>query len=186
MVESVGRIFVAIGVPPEVRRYIADAVATAELPGRRVDEADLHITLRFLGDLDEVTFDRLLMELDDATWPALFNLRLRSFGAFPNPRTATVAWVGVDDSAALAQVHARVEEACEAAGLGREERPFRPHLTVSRLRPPVDLRAKMSEFPPLSVSFRVDRIVVLRSHAGRSGPKYELMESILFDGSDRG
>ena len=186
MVGSVGRIFVAIGLPPELRQYVADAADAAQLPGRRVDDADLHVTLRFLGDVDEVSFDRLLMAMDDQHWPAPFALRLGSLGAFPNARAATVAWVGVDDSAALAEIHARVEDACDAAGLGREERPFRPHLTVARVRPPADIRPTVRDFPPLAVSFAVDRIVVLRSHAGRPGSKYELLESFPFDGSHPG
>lgn len=186
MVGSVRRIFVALGLPPELRQYVADAADAAQLPGRRVDEADLHITLRYLGDVDEVSFDRLLMAMDDQNWPAPFALRLGALGAFPNPRAASVAWVGVDDSVALAETHAQVEDACDAAGLGREDRPFRPHLTVTRVRPPADIRSTIRDFPPLALSFSVDRIAVLRSQGGRPGPKYELLESFPFDGSHPG
>lgn len=176
MVESVGRVFVALGLPPELRRLVADAPDVAQLPGRRVDEADLHITLRFIGDVDEVSFDRLLMELDDQTWPPPYRLRLTSLGAFPNDRSATVAWIGVDGSPSLVHTHSLVEEACDAAGLGTEERPFRPHVTVSRLRPPADLRPVVAASQRLGASFDVSQVVVLRSHLGGAGPRYEPLE----------
>lgn len=176
--ESVGRIFVALGLPPEVRRFVSDATEAAHVPGRRVAEADLHITLRFLGDVGEVDYDRLLMELDEQTWPAPFSLRLTSLGAFPNARSATVAWVGVEESEPLLETHARVEDACSGAGLGREERPFRPHVTVARIRPPADTRSVLARSDYLGASFPVTRIVVLRSQLGGYGPRYEPLDFI--------
>lgn len=157
---------------------VAEAVDVAQLPGRLVHEADLHITLRFLGDVDEVAYDRLLKELDDQTWPAPYSLRLTALGAFPHARSATVAWVGVDDSPQLEHTYTSVEDACDAAALGREERPFRPHVTVSRVRPPADLRPILAGANQLGVTFAVRRIVVLRSHAGGPGPRYEPLDFI--------
>lgn len=171
--ESIGRIFVAVGFPAEVRVHLADRLA--QLPIPIVPAANLHLTLRFLGAIDSVGLDRLLAALDESRWPGTFPLRLGGLGAFPTPAKATVLWIDAvgDRLDALAET---VEDACEEAGLGREERPFRPHVTVARLRPPVDVRALIAGSAPFELSTPVDEVVVLRSHLDGSAPRYEPVE----------
>lgn len=177
MVEPIGRVFVAAGVPPEVRMAIASHLGQRPLPGALVPSENLHFTLRFLGDLDPVSFDRLLAALDEVALPNPFPVVLGGLGAFPKPRQATVLWFGVSVGAdALASLQLCVEDACEEAGLGREERPFRPHVTVSRMRPPEDVRSLISDTPPLDLRSPIDEIVVLRSHLGGAAPRYEPLE----------
>lgn len=156
---------------------IAGKAGTLLLPGSVVPADNLHLTLRFLGESDSVGLDRLLAALDAAAFPSPFVLRLGGFGAFPNADRASVLWIGVSGaSEQLEYLHAAVEESCEAAGFDFEERPFRPHVTVSRMRPPVDVRSILSAAPPLGVSSPVDEIVVLRSHLSQGPPRYELLE----------
>ena len=177
MVEPVGRIFVAVGFPPEVRMAIVDHLAERPLPGNPVPAENLHFTLRFLGDVGSVELDRLLGALDEAPLPDPFPVVLGGLGAFPKAREATVLWLGVTSGGeALEHLHLTVEDACEEAGLGREERPFRPHVTVSRLRPPEDVRPLIADLPPLALRTPVAEIVVLRSHLHRGGPRYEPLE----------
>lgn len=177
MVESVGRIFVAVGFPPEVRLAIADHLSHVPLPGAVVPAENLHVTLRFLGGLIQVELDRLLAELDQAVLPKPFPVVLDGLGAFPKPRKSSVLWLGISHgSDDLDALQLAVEDSCEEAGLGREERPFRPHVTVSRMRPPVDVRTLIDETPALHVSTRVASIVVLRSHLGGGTPRYEPLE----------
>ncbi|HVR32305.1 MAG TPA: RNA 2',3'-cyclic phosphodiesterase [Acidimicrobiia bacterium] len=175
--ESVGRIFVAVGFPPEVRAHLGQWLEPLELAGRIVPAEDLHLTVRFLGELDAVALDRLSGALDQSDLIEPFSIRLDGLGAFPHARKASVIWIGVDDqSGRLGLVHTGVEDACEEAGLGRDERPFRPHVTVSRCRPPADVRAIMSTAPPLGISTPVDHVVVLRSHLGAGAGRYEAVE----------
>lgn len=119
---------------------LADRLSRLDIPGRRVPSDNWHITLRFAGVLEPVAYERWLAALDDASGPGALDVHLRGLGAFPNPRRATVVWVGVE-SEGIEEVAARVEEAAQAAGLEPEERPYRPHLTVARVRPPADVRA---------------------------------------------
>jgi 2'-5' RNA ligase len=177
MVGSVGRIFVAAGLSPEVRLAVAGWVTALDPPGAVVPPENLHVTFRFLGDIDEATFDRLVAGLDQAEFPDPFRVRLGGWGAFPHKRKATVLWVGfAEGGEELSAIHDEVAEACEAAGVEAEERPFRPHVTVSRIRPPADLRTLIDAADPLSVSSAINEIVVLRSHLGQGFPRYELME----------
>lgn len=173
--ESVGRIFVAAGFAPEVRLAVSDWVAVVGPPGAVVPPENLHLTFRFLGEIDETAFDRLAAGLDQARLPGPFPIRLGGLGTFPNPKKATVLWVGFEEGVdELAAIHAEVAEACEGAGFDADERPFRPHVTVSRIRPPTDVRRMVDSTDPLGVRSTIDEIVVLRSHLG--SPRYELME----------
>jgi RNA 2',3'-cyclic 3'-phosphodiesterase len=168
---------VAAGFPPEVRLAVAAQLDRRILPGVRVPAENLHFTLRFIGDLDAVGFDRLLAGLDETTMPDPFRVALGGLGAFPQPRQAAVLWIGVTAGVeALEDLHLAVENACEVAGLGREDRPFRPHVTVSRMRPPEDVRGVIASTPPLDMRSSIDEIVVLRSHLGGGSPRYEPLE----------
>jgi RNA 2',3'-cyclic 3'-phosphodiesterase len=177
MVGSVGRIFVAAGLSPEVRLAVSGRVTSLDPPGALVPPENLHVTFRFLGDIDEATFDRLVAGLDQAEFPDPFGVRLGGLGAFPHAKKATVLWVGFTDGGEeLSAIHDEVAEACEAAGVEPDERPFRPHVTVSRIRPPADVRSLIEGTDPLGVRSMVGEVVVLRSHLGQGSPRYELME----------
>jgi 2'-5' RNA ligase len=149
MVESVGRVFVAIGLPAEARAAVAALIGSLPLPGKPVPPENLHLTLRFLGEIDAVSFDRLCAELDQTELP---------------------------DGERLVECQGAVEDACQGAGFDPEERPFRPHVTISRTRPPADLRHVIEETEPLGVAFRVNEITVMRSVLGGQTARYETLE----------
>ena len=174
--ELVGRVFVAVDPPPEVRFALDEIVSGMPIPGKRVPPSNWHITLRFLDTVDRVTYERYLSALDPPAETA-FWIALDGFGAFPKPGKATVLWAGVGDGATqLAMLNEQAEEAALSAGLLPEERPFHPHLTLSRIRPPADVRSLVDE--ELSLSWRCERLVVYRSHLGRRGVTYEPLDSL--------
>lgn len=119
--------------------------------------------------------------LDEVDLGEGFRVRLGGLGAFPKPSRATVLWVdfaqGEDRLEGLA---ARVEQAVEIAGLPAEDRPFRAHLTLSRIRPHQDVRRLLEEVAPLGIGWIVDRVVLYRSHLGPGGPRYEEMAVFPF------
>lgn len=155
---------------------LGTTMAQWDLPGSVVPPENLHVTLRFVGETDIVGHDRLLAALDERLGGGPFSMRLGGLGAFPSARRATVLWVDVTAGTAdLQRLHTAVESACDSAGLGREERPFRPHVTVSRLRPPSDVTALVRAVAPLDIVSPVDRVSVLRSHLGGGTPRYELL-----------
>jgi 2'-5' RNA ligase len=178
--DEVARLFVAVPLTEQARSDIAHLVGRAAprgLPGRPAHPDKWHLTLRFLGDVGAVSRDRVLAELDATDPGPPFRVRWGGLGAFPNPRRATVLWVGLEEGAAqLAALAAVVEEAVEAAGFPPEDRPFRPHLTLSRIRPHQDVTALLDGCPSLGVAMPVDRVVLYRSHLGRGGARYEAIE----------
>jgi 2'-5' RNA ligase len=179
MVEGVKtRIFVAVPLPDEARMALADDLAPVDLPGSLVPPANWHLTLRFLGWTDDVAYDRLLAALDQADLGRGFEIEMGEMGAFPRAKRATVLWLAVTKGQTrLEEVAAGVEEAVQAAGFDEEDRPFRPHLTLSRIRPPVDVTALIDSFPGARLGWRCRSVVVYRSHLGRGGARYEPLET---------
>jgi len=175
------RLFLAIPLTEEARHAIVHhlkAHLAHPLPGRPVRPESWHLTLRFLGEVDEVSRDRLVREVDAAGRGPAFALRWGGLGAFPRPRRANVLWLGVERGAAEAErLAAVVEEAAECAGFPPEDRPFHSHLTLSRIRPDQDVGAVLEAVPSLGRDMPVDRVVLYRSHLGRGGARYEEIES---------
>lgn len=174
------RLFLAVPIPAEVRRELAACLRTARtaLPGKPVPPANWHLTIRFLGEVQPPTADLLVARLAGAELGPAFDVGLSSCGAFPRPSRATVLWVGVDDGAdRLRSLGAAVEAAVREVGFPAERRPFHPHLTISRLRTPTDVRGILRALPPPDVRFRADRLVLYRSVLGGGPPRYESLES---------
>jgi 2'-5' RNA ligase len=179
VVASVGRIFVAVPLPDEVQMAVAERLARVELPGRVAPPENWHITLRFLGTVDEVAYERFLAALDSGDLGDRFRVGLGRLGAFPRPRNATVIWLGVTKGVErLEELAATAEGAAQTAGLAAEERSFRSHLTLSRVRPAQDVGALIEVFPETGIEWRCGSIVVYRSHLRRGGAIYETLETL--------
>lgn len=179
--DLVGRVFVAVPLPPEVRFVLAEQVSDLQIPGKVGPPENWHITLRFLDVVDRVTYERFLSELERVKEQFAFPLSLHGFGAFPKPRKATVFWVGIGRGAPdLSLLNEAAEEAAISAGLLPEERPFHPHLTLARIRPPADVRDLVEE--EVDLGFRCDHVVVYRSHLGRGPARYEPLDSVRLIG----
>jgi 2'-5' RNA ligase len=99
-------------------------------------------------------------------------------GAFPHPRRATVLWLGVSTGVdRLGELAADCEDAAQAIGYEPESRPYRPHLTLSRIRPDQDLRPLVDGLAFPAVSFTARSIALFRSMLGRGGARYEVVEN---------
>jgi RNA 2',3'-cyclic 3'-phosphodiesterase len=157
---------------------LADGLESVVMPGKAVPPQNWHITLRFLGWTDDVAFDRLLAALDEADLGPSFDMMLGDMGAFPRPSSATVIWLAVSKGVThLEELAAVVEEAAQSAGFGPEDRPFRAHLTLTRVRPAEDASGLLDAFPGADLGWRCRSVVVFRSHLGRGGARYEPLET---------
>ena len=180
MVGQVGRLFLAVDLPSEAKQALAARLedeVPGSMPGKLVPPTNWHLTLRFLGEVDSVKYDRLLMELSDVDLGRRFEVTFDGLGAFPREKSAAVVWVGVGDGAALLEQLARVVEGATcSAGFSPEERPFRGHLTLSRIRPPRDVDRLVAATRKVKVRSGVDAVTLFRSHWRSGGTSYEAME----------
>jgi 2'-5' RNA ligase len=180
VVADLSRLFVALPLSEDARQALSTIVrerVPAGLPGRAVPPRNWHLTLRFLGDVDPVAADRLAAALDGADLGGAFSVSWGRLGAFPRPQRATVLWIGLADGAdPLAALAARVEECARDAGFPAEDRPFRAHLTLARIRPDRDVRSLVEGFDPAGVTMTADHISLYRSHLGSGGARYEAVE----------
>lgn len=184
MVESVGRIFLAVDLTSEARQILSRRVMNlaggAKLPGRITPPRNWHMTLWFLGDIRRDRFEMMLHLLSEAPLGDAFRCRFGELGTFPRAKRASVLWVGISKGAELlSALAAGVGEAVKDSRLQLPERPFSPHLTLSRLRPPQDLRALLASAPPVEVEMTVGEVTLFRSHLGGGPPRYEVLERVL-------
>jgi len=171
------RLFIGLEPPEPLRDELA-ALAIG-LPGARWVEADnLHLTLRFLGEVNRAQAEDLDAEL--ATLRAApAPVRLQGIGTFGQGRRVHAVWVGAEKDPALVRLHEAVESAVGRAGFPKETRKFLPHVTLARLKNPDRARLEgfigahnARAFPP----FTADEVVLYQSHLTRDGAQYEVME----------
>jgi len=132
------RLFLAINFAPALRQGIHDATSPLREAAPSlawVREPLLHFTMKFLGEQDEglAAQVKTAMEAVSARHRQI-ELELGGIGAFPNLRRPRVVWMGIASEPRLELLHHDVEVACEQLGLPVEGRPFRPHLTLARVR----------------------------------------------------
>ena len=173
MVEPVGRVFAAVPLPPVIRMALADALEPLDIPGRLVPPENWHLTLRFLGSVDRPTFEIFARSLSRVESTSTFRIRMEGLGGFPRPESAAVVWAGITTASAmsLGALNEIAEDAAQAAGLEPEDRPFRPHLTLSRVRPPEGI-GHLTDVE-LDLTWIADSVVLYRSHLDEGPAQYE-------------
>jgi 2'-5' RNA ligase len=190
------RTFIAIALPDHVKEALGRQIAALEeaLPrGVRWAAADgLHLTLAFLGELDD---DRLAeaeqAALVAAREGASFTLRLTHLGSFGPARSPRVIWAGVsgspDDLSALGNLQGRLASELELRDFPPEERPFAPHLTLARVKeslPPEaarELPALLAATASERADFTVREICVMKSERLRTGALYSCLRACALE-----
>ena len=173
------RAFIAIHLPPDVQTALGRVTATLGegLPRgavRWVRPELMHLTLRFLGDTDVARMPAVGRAMDTAVaGRAPFSLTLDGLGCFPNPRRPRVVWAGLaGDTAPLLALKAALDAQLAALGYPPEDKPFRAHLTLGRVK---DERAAQNlalavPLPQLVVP--VAAIYLMESQLRPDGPIY--------------
>jgi 2'-5' RNA ligase len=170
------RLFVAIRPPEDIRDLLIDVMDDGADFRWQSDE-QLHLTLRFVGEVERPLANDLAVALAAVRAPA-FNLRLAGLGSFDR-RSGGVLWAGIEPAEPARALAARVERVCQAVGLPPERRAYHPHITLARWRGPRSREAR--EFLDgrglASPPFAVDRFILYESHLSRHGAHYEAVES---------
>lgn len=181
------RVFIAVEVAPAVRERIAAFPEALKLsrPGgsvgvvRWVRPENLHLTLRFLGEVTPSLISALVETLPESVRGCqAFSFSLRGGGCFPNAKRPRVVWVGVDPVPdELGRVQRAVDETVRRLGFPPEERGFAPHLTIARFK---TSKTPGKTWPPLMAALeecdfgetRVSEIVLFESRLSPTGASY--------------
>lgn len=186
MVSTV-RTFIAIPVSEETQKALGRLAEEGKRAGgdvKWVDPARIHLTLRFLGDVEEARIPTVVDALGRAGGAAVpFELRVAGVGAFPNLRRPRVIWAGAEErGSVLRGLAAAVEEAVKRLGFGAADHPFSPHLTLARVKSPkgLDRLAEVLERHEAD-EFGTERVVafrVMKSDLRPEGPLYTPLAEI--------
>jgi 2'-5' RNA ligase len=166
------RLFVALRPPPAMR---ADLLARmGGVPGARwQDDAQLHLTLRFIGEVERPQADDIAAALGTVTRPRP-TIALSGVGTFDHKGRPHTLWAGIAPDEPLHALHGRINRALAGVGVAAEERAFKPHITLARLdrsAAPVDpflVREAGLTSPPITL----DAFLLFESSLGREGAVY--------------
>jgi 2'-5' RNA ligase len=175
------RLFAAIPVGPPAAGVLTDLLdrwRVTDWPVKWVRGEGLHVTLKFLGSVDEPRMDAVRDSLGSAIagTPGL-SFTLAELGAFPSLEAGRVLWAGLESESALELLVHRIERACATLGFPLEGRPFRPHVTLGRIREGSRLSGSATQAIEATrlepASFMSDAIVLFQSLTGPGGSRYE-------------
>jgi len=171
------RLFIGIRPPAAIREALLDTMEALE-GARWVDEDNLHLTLRFVGEVERPAANDLAEALARVDCPR-FELRIDGTGAFDRSRRHQsyphAVWARVPPTEPLEVLRQKVERACELAGLGRETRRFTPHITLARTdRATEPVAGWLSTWGGLAAGpWTVEHFILYESHLAHTGAVYE-------------
>ena len=167
------RLFFGLELPGELRMRIA-ALSAGMDRARWVEPEDLHITLRFIGEVGEPAMEDIAQEAAAIRFEP-FRVTLSGAGHFERRGRVNAVWIGIEPNPALAALRDRIEAAAVRAGQPPEGRKFRPHVTVARLdrARPGEVRDWLAANTLFrAVPFTVASFALFSSTLGRSGSNY--------------
>ena len=169
------RLFVALRPPDHVRDALIDTMEALE-GARWQDDEQLHLTLRFVGEVDRTQAEDLAGALARVRMKQ-FQVEIAGVGHFERKGVPHAIWARVLPSPELAALQKSVERACISAGLAAETRAFFPHVTIARLgRGTAPIGEWLARHGTLRQSWQADGFSLFESHLSRSGALYEEIE----------
>ena len=181
------RVFVALQIPPTVRKNLAEFLATLRAISsqpRWVRAENLHVTLKFVGEMQAEKLGDIRAGLSAVHSDQAAALDFRGVGFFPDGRRPRVFWAGIEASTNLAGLAGDIDRALEKLGVPPEKRPFSPHLTLARFEPPglpENLRAAIQENAKREFgSVPAKEFHLIESKLKPGGAEYTTLETFPF------
>ena len=180
------RLFFCVPLPDEAKASLAETLRSLQreaggAPLAWTKPEQLHFTLAFLGEQPEESVPRLVRATAPCAELRPFELSLSGAGGFPNPRRPHVLWLGVGDGAAeLQELAAQLHAGLRREGFSLEDRPFRAHLTVGRVKPGGErgaARALQAAPKGEVIRTRVDRLLLMQSKLSPQGAKHGVLHT---------
>lgn len=182
------RAFIACEIPESVLENVSKAQEglkslDSDVSWTRV--SGIHITLKFLGDIEEEYIDKIAAVIEEASkGQSPFEIVIKGSGAFPDFKNPRVIWIGVEDETkGLMHLQQPLNDGLKALGFEPDEREFRPHLTLGRVKGPRGkerLSAAVSELKEIKAgSFIVDRVILYKSELKPTGAVYTRLKEVI-------
>ncbi len=186
------RLFVAMDLPSRVKSEIGEIMVSLveRYPGVRwVKAENLHLTLKFLGHVESSKVGGLCSALEEVCSEARpFRLRVSGCGAFPHQGRGRVFWLGLGGEVNEAvELAGRIDRKLEGLDFAREERPFRPHVTLGRMKRPMPCQDLVEDWTVFlqkigTMEFEVVEAVLFQSILRKEGPTYLPLKAFSFKG----
>jgi 2'-5' RNA ligase len=183
------RSFLAIELPKGILNKIEEIeldLRSTHADVRWVNPEKIHLTLKFFGNIEESMIDSILKSIEEPTQNTNpFSLKVRGIGAFPNLKNPRVIWMGlVDGKEVLASFQKQIDNQLREIGFQPENRPFRPHLTLGRMkssRGREELAGTMEKYKEEEFGdLQVERVVLFKSDLRPTGPIYTALRELKF------
>lgn len=181
---KVYRTFVAVLIAEDLTQKVAEVQSEAKKLApdvKWVAPENVHVTLKFLGDVREDRLPQVLSAIEDALrGRSAFEMSLSGIGAFPNPERAKVVWIGIEKGIDhIRELAKAVESGLERVGFSPENRPFKAHVTIGRIKTSKYLGRLAEGMDKIEAedmgSQKVTSIAVMQSELFRDGPLYTPM-----------
>jgi len=177
------RLFVAIGLPPEVQKKLSDfqyKMKSFAADAKWVRVEGIHLTLKFMGNVQEERIAAIISALRAISEPA-FSVRIGGCGFFPNLKRPNVFWAGVDSPGAI-PLQQRIDLSMTEFGFQKEKRPFHPHLTLARFpnsqSPPALIREAEKRKEIMLCEFAAAHFSLYESMLKPQGAQYQILETV--------
>jgi 2'-5' RNA ligase len=171
------RLFIAALLPGEIRKELSGFInsLSGDIGGVRWEKPKkLHITLKFLGSVDESRIDDISAVISRIVLNySPFDLSITEFGAFPNLKNPRVLYAGLTDNKRMSEFQSAVEESMIELGFEKDSRKFAPHVTLGRVKKMITLQ----DSPKISqVNFEISRIGLMKSDTRAEGSVYTALK----------
>ena len=186
------RSFIAIELPESTLNLLVKLQKEFRTCGadvRWVKPGSIHLTLKFLGNINENNVDdivKILQRVSRKFEP--FNITLSGIGVFPTNRSPRVLWVGIDRNDSLKQLQNDIEEDLSLLGFEKEKRIFAPHLTLGRFKSSLGKGALMDKIDLYQdnrfTSIDVRSVLLIRSDLGQNGAEYTQLAELFLRGNE--
>lgn len=168
------RLFIGIRPPAVLRDALIDTMEAIE-GARWQDDGQLHLTLRFVGEVERAAANDFATALASIASPSL-QLTLDGVSHFERKGTPTAIWARVPSTLELVRLKTKIERACDLVGLGCETPRFTPHITIARLnRSSGPIAAWLARHSDLSATWQADGFSLFESRLLPSGAHYEVV-----------
>ncbi|MEK6598961.1 MAG: RNA 2',3'-cyclic phosphodiesterase [Deltaproteobacteria bacterium] len=181
------RTFIAIELPAKIidgLKEIQDELKDGTNKVTWVKPENIHLTIKFLGDIEADKIDSIVGLLEGAAAKSRsFDISAKGVGCFPTIDNPRVLWVGIEEgNVNMAALYNNIEDALSAIGFAKEERPFKPHLTLGRIKFLKDkkgLKERIERFKDITLGqYMVDSICLFQSRLTPEGAVHIKLEKI--------